>query len=241
MKYCPYCGNEVKENAEVCLSCGKLLEEKKVVTKEKKEKKKGILGLLAMIFGILAAVLGGLSILWLPCAFLAIPLAIAAFITGIIGFMERDRKNIVGLILGPLTIVGYIVLFIIGIGSLADTSFIRGEWNLDDNSAFLFYGDGETCYWYGDTNDYNDYYYQGTCTFENHLFVDDEVKDADNNTYVLTMKIENVKYDGEMYTGEEFTEMKTPYFEIYMYFNEDHDEGTFVNSYSKDVYQAIKK
>ena len=28
MKFCPNCGNEVKEGADICLSCGKILNQK---------------------------------------------------------------------------------------------------------------------------------------------------------------------------------------------------------------------
>lgn len=48
MKYCSNCGNELKENADVCIKCGKLLKQKNG---------KGIASLVLGIIAILWALL----------------------------------------------------------------------------------------------------------------------------------------------------------------------------------------
>ncbi len=52
MKYCPNCGKELNENADVCLNCGKLLTNNKRINKQKKG------------FSIASMVLGIISVLW---------------------------------------------------------------------------------------------------------------------------------------------------------------------------------
>lgn len=51
-KFCSNCGNELKEGADICLGCGKIVSEQKKVNSDPNAKSKIAAGLLGIFFGI---------------------------------------------------------------------------------------------------------------------------------------------------------------------------------------------
>ncbi len=51
MKYCSNCGKELKEGADVCLNCGKVINKRITKTENKGAKSKIAAGILALFFG----------------------------------------------------------------------------------------------------------------------------------------------------------------------------------------------
>lgn len=91
MKYCKYCGQEVGEDQEVCLHCGKLLRDKPTNNTASTGKSRVVAGLLGIFFGAFGVhnfylgyngkAIAQLLLTLLSCFFLS-------FISGIWGFIE---------------------------------------------------------------------------------------------------------------------------------------------------------
>lgn len=123
-KFCSNCGKELKENADICLNCGVLINKD---TKVKKEKTPGLgLSIAGMILGILSifAIFGSL-----PEAFdydyyysnadmiSDMVMSLAICITGVslsaVGFTKnKNGFNISGIILNSISILVNIIVLI---------------------------------------------------------------------------------------------------------------------------------
>lgn len=109
VKYCINCGKELKENADICLNCGKIvnIEETQVKTKTNPNAKSkivaGILGICLGYFGVHNFYLGHIGkaiaqlLITLLSCFLLLPIsAIWGFIEGILilcGSIDKDAKG----------------------------------------------------------------------------------------------------------------------------------------------------
>ncbi len=139
-KFCSNCGNEIKENADFCLKCGKFvgntLKEKQITKPQviiKKEKGNGK-SIASMVLGIIAIVFVLLELLSLETAkyeiilysyissvagyiigytILSLPESIIGLILGISGRNEKQNSfNISGIILNSIVIVSNIFIII---------------------------------------------------------------------------------------------------------------------------------
>lgn len=78
-KYCAHCGNELKEDADICLSCGKIVGSQKAPVKQ---------GNNASAVSTLSVVFGSLG--FFPLIFIG---AIVGFILALIGMNEKDYDS----------------------------------------------------------------------------------------------------------------------------------------------------
>lgn len=107
MKYCKYCGAELNEEQEVCLSCGKLVREKRVGANfDKKSKSKVAAGLLGIFFGAFGVhnfylgyngkALAQLLLTILTCGILGFVSSIWGFIEGILILTDSINEDATG-------------------------------------------------------------------------------------------------------------------------------------------------
>lgn len=113
MKYCPNCGKEVNEGADVCLSCGKSLNNKQTAVNPD-GKSKIVAGLLALFFGTLGVhnfylgyngkaiaqliltIVGSLTFIFFVGIFIVSAVGIWTFIEAILiftGSINKDAKG----------------------------------------------------------------------------------------------------------------------------------------------------
>lgn len=111
MKYCTNCGKPIKENADVCLSCGKLL--KQVINKS--EKRNSFYWIFSLIFGNASIISFVFSFLNSEIFFLSFVFSILAIVFGGMGFLQKNKLNIIGFVMGILSMIALILVFLIGI------------------------------------------------------------------------------------------------------------------------------
>ena len=231
MKYCTNCGNKLASQADVCLVCGRIVKQQN----QKFKKKKGFFWILSLVF----ACISFFSLIGCFFAsefyFLSFPMMILAILFGILGFFEKSKLNLIGLFLGIFVFLCMMILFIIGLVEIFDDS-MDGNWILSDDSVFQITGQDDICYWNFDAD-----YYQGICSYEKALISEKEVPNYDDNTFVLYMQIETVKYNGQIYEASDYLETEFPYFKFYVYLNENHEIGEFYNPTSGTTRNAYKQ
>ncbi len=133
--YCKYCGAKLKEDADVCVKCGKLIKENKVASKEKVKipgRGLSIAGMIIGIFSILVAI-GEFSDFDMieeelsfgyyyfevfasivEYVFFDFALPIVGLVLSVIGFMKnKNGFNITGIILNTISILLIALLFIV--------------------------------------------------------------------------------------------------------------------------------
>lgn len=234
MKYCTNCGKPVNESADVCLSCGKLL--KKQNNKSfKKEKKSGFLWIFSLVAGIISFVTCILMFVNIGFLFFAFLSSVIAVIVGILGFSQKSRLNLIGLIMGIIVVLNLFFLFIFGIILTLFEPELYGTWEFDNNTLFEITESGDRCIWYDDEN-----YYQGICSYYKANDSFQNISDADDNTFIMNMDVEEVNYDGVIFNADDFLGMKSPRLQFYIYLNEDGTEAHFTIPSANLEYDAYK-
>lgn len=119
-KFCSNCGKKLKENADVCLNCGVLVNKHNKFTKEKAGKGMSIAG---MILGILAICLAlpesfdydfYINIEMIFDRILAIAVTMTGLTFSIIGFIKnKNGYNIAGIVLNTIAIAIMIIVILI--------------------------------------------------------------------------------------------------------------------------------
>lgn len=137
MKYCSNCGKELKENADICLNCGRLIEKKEEIIPKIKVKvpRKGI-SITGMILGIIAIVWSAIEVISLGSIIEYIELnnfyfdteiklmayvfgyTLFSFIPSLIGFIlssfgfmkHKSGFNITGLVLNSISLIVSILI-----------------------------------------------------------------------------------------------------------------------------------
>lgn len=139
MNFCPNCGKELKENADICLNCGRLIEKKQEIISKPKIKvpRKGI-SIAGMILGIIAIVGAVFEVISLNSIIEYIELnnyyfdsevtltayvfgyTLFSFIPSLIGFIlssfgfmkHKSGFNITGLVLNSISLAVSILLIV---------------------------------------------------------------------------------------------------------------------------------
>lgn len=237
MKYCTNCGNKL-EQEDVCLKCGRIIKEPN--RNLKKEKKNGFFWIVSLVCGVLSLFSLGACFFHSGFFYFSLPMMVCAIVFGVFGFFEKSRLNLIGFLMGIFVFLCMVVLVIIGLQEIFHSN-ITGNWILEDDSMFQINGEEETCYWIFGLDRDNSDYYQGICSYEKASVSEENVLNYDENTFVLYMKIETVKYDNEIYEAGDYLEVESPYFVFYIYFDETLTMGEFYNPTSGVTRMAYKE
>ncbi|MCH5151720.1 MAG: zinc-ribbon domain-containing protein [Clostridiales bacterium] len=115
MKYCKYCGAQLDDDAVVCSSCGKKLDEQQpaqtiiVQQVEKPEQKKNGCGVAGFVIGLISLVICSWLCIFLGWYTLALPCL--AFVLSLVGIIVGKKKQqsiglgIAGLILSAVALI----------------------------------------------------------------------------------------------------------------------------------------
>lgn len=94
MKYCKYCGNELKEGADFCLSCGKLIEKEPTYNNTTTKVSKKGLG-----FAITSLTLGIIGIIWTFIMLVGIEMGVETLVVEL-SYQEYQVPYVVGYYIG---------------------------------------------------------------------------------------------------------------------------------------------